>query len=409
MHLIEQYALSCGVKIDRPTVRSSFFPLPFDDYIIIHPSSGMPAKNYDYFEDVIDTISPYLKENNIKIVQIGGKNDHPLSNCHHLQGKTSLPQTFYLINNCSLLLGNDSFSTHVASGYNKKIVSLYSNTPKECCGPYWGDAKKQKLLESPIKNKRSFSPTESPKSVNQICSWRISRSILKLLKIKYKDLNYDTLYTGDQYWNRSIEIIPNFYEPIEIEGFPDSVNIRLDYYESPKDTVHFTKNTIKWIQNRPSHLIFKDELDLSPFSPYFSKLAKISFLISESTSPQYLRHLKSLGKNLDIFCEDPDLIKSLQLKYLNYGITLGEQGDKKNLDFTSSLCDNDYYNSSKILLSENKVYSSKASLDLGIERNSLSPEKIIDSKVFWKEHKHFKIYKKNAKTKKNNSGESRRE
>ena len=38
MHLVEQYALSCGVKIDKPAVEVNFFPLPFDKYIIIHPS-----------------------------------------------------------------------------------------------------------------------------------------------------------------------------------------------------------------------------------------------------------------------------------------------------------------------------------------------------------------------------------
>ena len=60
MHLVEQYALSCGVKIDKPQVETSFFPLPFDKYIILHASSGMPSKNYDYFEDVIETIYPHL-------------------------------------------------------------------------------------------------------------------------------------------------------------------------------------------------------------------------------------------------------------------------------------------------------------------------------------------------------------
>ena len=161
MHLLEQYALACGVKIGLPHVETNFFPLPFSDYIIIHPSSGMPAKNYDYFEDVIGLISPYLKEKGIKIVQIGGAKDTALSNCHHLQGSTTLNQTFFLIKNCMALLGNDSFSTHVASGFNRKIVSLFSNTFKECCGPYWGDPEKQALIQADTQGKKpSFSAKE---------------------------------------------------------------------------------------------------------------------------------------------------------------------------------------------------------------------------------------------------------
>ena len=62
MHLLEQYALSCGVKIDRPFVQCNYFPVPFDDYIIIHPSSGMSAKNYDHYSEVVGLILPYLNK-----------------------------------------------------------------------------------------------------------------------------------------------------------------------------------------------------------------------------------------------------------------------------------------------------------------------------------------------------------
>ena len=53
MHLIEQYALSCGVKIDKPHIETSFFPVPSEKYITVHASSGMESKNYDYYDDVM--------------------------------------------------------------------------------------------------------------------------------------------------------------------------------------------------------------------------------------------------------------------------------------------------------------------------------------------------------------------
>ena len=78
MHLLEQYSLSCGIKIDKPHVETSFFPIDCDKYITLHASSGMEAKNYDYFKDVIDLIHPHLESNNIKIVQIGDIKDKKL-------------------------------------------------------------------------------------------------------------------------------------------------------------------------------------------------------------------------------------------------------------------------------------------------------------------------------------------
>ena len=391
MHLVEQYALSCGVKIDKPFVETAFFPLPFDKYIIIHPSSGMPAKNYDYFQDVIDLIYPYLQKNDIHIVQIGSKKDTALDNCYHLQGTTKLNQTFFLIKNSLLVAGNDSFSSHVASGFNKKIVSLYSNSPKECCGPYWGDKDQQLLLQStPIGPKPSFSPNESPKSVNNICSWEISRSILSLLNIKFSDLSKKTFYSGSSYWNRALEVIPNFYSDVKVGGFPDSVNIRLDYRESITDLKHLLSNTLKWMSGRPVHLILRDEIDLNLFQPFLSGLQKISYSLSTRTNKDYVQTLKRTGKPLSFFCSDPEEIDEVQLMFLDCGVTLPPQGIKKDLDFDLSLCDNAFYKTSKMILSDNKIYSSLAYLEKGIEFSE--EENIIDSPLFWKEIEYFKLY-----------------
>ncbi len=398
MHLIEQYALSCGVKIDSPTVETSFFPIPFDKYIIIHASSGMPSKNYDYFEDVISTIKPHLDFKNIKIIQIGGSKDLALNGCYHLQGKTTLHQTFYLIKNCIGLIGNDSFSTHVASGFNKKLVSLYGNSPKECCGPYWGDKSNQILLQGKLNSiKHSFSPEEIKKSVNNICSWKISASILKLLGLNDKDSSsLETIYCGDSYWNKAVEVIPNFYKEIKPQGFPSSVNIRLDYTESLSDVSFFIDRTLEWMASRPTHLILKDEIDLNIFRPFFKNLAKISYCISPHTNKEYIKLLKKTGKPTSFFCVDPDSIDEVQLNFLDSRVSLSPQGIKKDLDLNLNLCNNAFYKTNKLLFSENKMYSSKAAY---LKDSQFSDkEEIIDSTDFWKEIEYYKLYRnKDAK------------
>ena len=75
MHLLERYALSCSVKIDKPAIEEQFYPLTQDRFIVLHASSGMQSKNYDYYNEVVDLIKPYLDRENIKILQIGSEDD----------------------------------------------------------------------------------------------------------------------------------------------------------------------------------------------------------------------------------------------------------------------------------------------------------------------------------------------
>ena len=52
MHLIESYATSCGLKIDKPYCSSKFFPLNIDKYITFHPFTK-EAKNLEQEKKII--------------------------------------------------------------------------------------------------------------------------------------------------------------------------------------------------------------------------------------------------------------------------------------------------------------------------------------------------------------------
>ena len=78
MHILERYALSCGVKIDKPQIYTKFYPNNFGKYITLQASSGMEAKNYDLYQEVVEILSPYLSELGIQVVQIGNGKDKKL-------------------------------------------------------------------------------------------------------------------------------------------------------------------------------------------------------------------------------------------------------------------------------------------------------------------------------------------
>ena len=53
MHILEQYAVNCGAKIDKPYIFKEYISIPFEKYIVLHAGSGMDSKNYDYYDDVV--------------------------------------------------------------------------------------------------------------------------------------------------------------------------------------------------------------------------------------------------------------------------------------------------------------------------------------------------------------------
>ena len=383
MHLVEQYALACGVKIDKPFVETNYFPLPFRDYIIIHPSSGMKAKDYDYYRDVIDLIYPYLQKAGIEIVQIGTDKDPTLPRSYTVNQKTSLGQSFYLIKNCMLLLGNDSFSSHVAGGFNKKLVSLYSNLYKECCEPYWGNKEKQLLLQAPRKGlKPSFAAEEENKVVNNIKPEEIARSVLSLLDIQHTLSSYETLHTGPLYQSRAVEIVPNFFNP-NLFNKDQGINIRLDYHFDPEIAS-------RWAFNHKSHIIVDKPIDPKYFQPLKDNLLKITVELAEGMDPEYILLLKNLGCEISLCTRDTQNLTSLRLQFIDWSVEELSYPSKKDLDIESQLCNNTHYKSSKLIFSNNKKYSSKSAWANDQEHSSA--EKIIDSPEFWEESEYFRIY-----------------
>ena len=385
MHLVEQYALSCGVKIDKPHIETCFYPSPVEKYITLHASSGMHAKNYDYYNDVVSMLRPYLDKKDISIIQIGQKDDQKIGGCIHYTGSTTLKQVSYLIQNSMLHMGNDSFSAHVASGFDKKIVCLYSVLFKECCGPYWGDPSDHMLFEPNTPNKKpSFSDKENPKTVNTIKPEAIAGAVLDLLNIKHGLYKTETIHIGSGYHLPSVAVIPNHIMPDSfMRGHP--VNIHAEEFLDEK-------NIIQWSRNRKIN-IFTDK----PISPQCLKairpsLNQINYEASMDTDVNYLKNLSKSGIPTKVFCKHEDIVSEVRLKLFEWDVDLFHKKTKNDLDNKEKICDNTHYKNSRILLSGGKKYSSKAAWQRGIE--GVEDAKVIDCPEFWEELNTIKLYNK---------------
>jgi len=378
MHLLERYATSCGVKIGKPFIYDNFFPLPFDKYLCFQPFSKYQSKNYDYWQEVIDIISPYLNEQNIKIIQIGVKDDRQFNNCLYLAGQTNISQAAYIIKNSILHFGADSFAAHIASGYNKKIVAIYSNNNIENVKPYWSEEKDVVLLKPEGGTiKPSYSAGENPKNINKIRAEDIAKNILNLLNIKYGKIP-KTIYIGEDYQNKTFELIlDKLINPSSIP-IPNPI-IRMDYlFNEQALNVMLKEKRCIIITNKP--------INIDLLKAFKANVAQIIYIIEEDNDFNFVKAMKenAIPYNLISYLK-PEILNKFKINYMDYGLIFDKTyntKDQTNIKDTDNLL----YISSKILVSSEGQFKSKFDW---LNKNG---NKVVDNKDFWKESSNFLIF-----------------
>lgn len=385
MHLLNRYALSCGLKIDNPFILEHFYPIPLSKYVIFQTSGKGNSRQYDYWSIVFKYIRTYAPE--YKIIQIGLESDQSVLDLDlDLRGKTSIKQLAYLIKNSSLYLGVDSFSAHLAGHYNKKIVSLYSYCYAQNSYPIWGDPKNKILLEVDWSTygKPSFSVQEKNKKINTIKPEKIAKSVLDLLQIPNDLDKVETIHIGENYHLPTIEIVPD--SPSLHRVFKDKIcNVRMDYYFDEKNL-----HTIS--QNCSVAIITEKEINLNLLANIRNKIYAMTLVVDENTSIDYIESLKSLGIKLSLIAKDSEKWQSLAEKFFDFNLEkekVLEKKDIKNIDKIDEKC---MFSSQKVILSRGKVYSDKCSWNNDLPKVQ-KYSNVIDDPVFWEESEHLYIYK----------------
>jgi len=390
MHLVEQYALASGSKIDKPYIYEKFIPLPFDKYITFSPFSK-PSKNYSYWKEVLSMLVPVTRQLGIHIVQIGSKKEEPFEGCYSLCGKTSINQAAYLIKRAQLHLGTDTFSTHLASAFNKKIVSLYSHSPTQNCGPYWSEKKDVILLESDRDGKKhSFSTEEKPKTINTIAPEKIACSVFSFLGVKTKIKN-KTIKIGPKWNNEFLEVIPSSVTNFSKEVPKDRHVIRMDYHYDEKvmeEQLNVNPGLIVTNKPIPVELLMKNK----------GKISQVIYLIrNEEYDADFPRDLERNNISNCIFSDlEGEALKKLKYSILNLNkpIMLIEKKDKKSLpNYENLKLDKLTFRSRKFIIKEDKIYPGRAAFLNDITINNFTPDPIpiLDQKEFWEEMDFFWI------------------
>tara|TARA_B100001093_G_scaffold170426_1_gene163245 strand:- start:6072 stop:7211 length:1140 start_codon:yes stop_codon:yes gene_type:complete len=377
MNLLERYSLSTGFKINKLVPDEDFYPVP-SKYITIQTSSGMESKNYDYYLDVLDTIAPKLKEMGYEILHIG-RDCKQYPHCVNLINQLNINQTFYVLRNSKLHLGNDSFAVHLAGLHDVPTVALYGPTTAINHGPHF--RKHAKLIESHRNGKNpSFSAQESPKTINYIKPEEVINAVFEKLGIE--QIESETIYIGSSYGHQVIEIVPNVaVNPQSIKGKVPV--IRCDYELNEE---MLCKNLSLF----QATIITDKETSLDLYQKFKSNIQEINFKVDMNSDLEYIKRLRKIGIPTKLWSDDKENIKDIRFRALDIDNVYMYKFEDVDIEIPEGA----KYKSYKYLLSDGKIYMSKE--DWKNNRPLEDPnqnvleiaEKSLD---FFKEIQHFRI------------------
>lgn len=385
MHILERYALSCGVKIDKPFILEQYYPIALDKYVVFQTSGKGNSRQYDYWLKVFQYIREYTRD--YKIVHVGLESDQSVAGVDlDLRGKTSIRQLAYLIKNSSLYLGIDSLSVHLAGHYDKKIVALYSYCFAQNCFPIWGKDCNQSLIEVDWTEhgKPSFSLNEKKKNINTIKPEAIAKAVLDHLGVA-NDLHLiKTIFIGPHYHNPTIEIIPDSAAyPIFIKD--KSCNVRMDY--------HFDEqNLVRLASICNINIVTSREIDINILNSIKQKILGLNVLASDKITENFLIKVNELGIKLSLSAPFDDQWPRLCEKFFDFKLEKDETVSKPKIKNKLEIDENCLFNSEKIIFSDGKVYSCKLFWEKKQPKLDRSA-KVIDDQAFWQESDYFYIYK----------------
>jgi len=397
MHIVESFALNSGSKIDKPYIYDSYVPLQWstDRYITFQPfgTAAFESRKYSYWEEVFDILRPIFNKENIHIVQIGASGEPQIKGTMGMMGKTTLNQSAYLIKNAMLHLGIDSFGVHVASGYQKKIVALYSNMIPENSGPYWSKGKDVKLISSLKDNEcPSYALQEDPKTIDRIKPEKIAKAVCDLLSIEYA-YEFETVYTGKQYAQKRIEVVPTNHIGNWKDFGVDSLILRMDkHFNESVCASQLEKCACSLVTDKPIRL------DLIK---YFKKsISELVFIINDSSHIDYLHSLKATGVNMFLMSHlDDESFNKLKLDYIDVASILNVPlmtKDKFLKDHNDIDFNNLYFKSGVTVIRDKAIYGTyspeeKTPMNYN---EGFKPLKFLDCQELWSDLDRLLILKK---------------
>lgn len=379
MHKLESFALSSCSKIEKPYIHKQFYPIVQSKFICVSQDSLDQSKTYDYYDDVLFHIHPYLAENGISIIEIGDTKNKKLFHTTQLKG-LNINQYSYILSKCDFYLGNLNLFASICGHYGKNIFCPSNNDYEESSSPYW-KTKESHIIYPKSKLKPLFIHSENPKTINKVNPENIAIKILDSLKIDHSLGKVKTIYSGENYCLESLDILPDDSLMPSVK-FESSVNIRMD----KEYNLNFLKSC-----NKLNKISITTNQVIPPEYLFFLKenIEKINLILSTSTTQREIEILESIGKPVQFFYKDKKSINDIRVKFIDKSIFEYPSFSKRDLNVKN--LNNLKFLSKKNIFYKNKLYNSYLSISLG--RNTSD---VKDSLEFWEDLSFYRIYKQSS-------------
>lgn len=387
MHILESYALQDNLKIDKPHIYEKYFPMATNGkYATLDVSSDDHSNKYDHWDMVLDFLQPHLKQIGVQVVQLGDKDDTQIPGCYIAVGQTDENQRAYVIKNSCLHICTNNLSLQIASAYNKRIVTLFSNSYYEQFKPYWSKDEDVEVLKS-YDDKPSFNPNENPKSINSIHPEKIAQAILRNLGKPYS-FEFNTLRIGSLYKKRRIESsLSNAIADIKSLGI-ETLIVRMDYNYN-------LDNLVKQLEICPCSILTSKPIPENILTKYKSKIIELIYFIDDDHDPSFVKRAIELGISTGMLSrESKEKVDGYKIDYLDIDkhinivpkLTIDDIEELKGANKKKI-----FYKSNKFLIHGGKAYASKMAIaaQQPIASFEHSFMQIIDHEDFWEEKDHF--------------------
>lgn len=387
MNKTEKMALQCGVKVRAPQIQTSYFPIKFSDYIVLDSRFKVPSAAYDYYDEVISSILPFLSQNKIEVVHFTQEGQPSLDGVHNYIG-LSKKQESYLVKGAKLVISNDNAAGYLAAIFGVKSITLHSIYYADNVKPLWNPQFQIHLESHRLGNKPSYGLNEDPKTINFIKPEQVAAKILDCLSIKHDLLDIDTIHTGKFYAQKITSIVPDFItDPSFLAGC--AVNINVDYLSGPinYEVIGF------WASGRKLNILTNRDLDIEFLKRIKQSIVSITVICSDQISEQFLKSIRDIGISFIIYCYDKDRLSQYRFSFFDFNVIEMNKMKKENLWENEKITSGCFYKSNKIILSKGKKFPSLAAYKLNkpLDNTELP---VILSEEFFEEAEYFRIYAK---------------
>lgn len=377
MNIVESFALSTGLRIDKPDLYCASFPLPFQEkYIVITTSTGVTSKNFPHWGWVLHLIKPALKKLGFKTVQVGGEKDETVNADVDLRGITNLHQMFGIIRGSACVLAGDTSVIHVAGAFNIPIVSVFSISHPSTSGAFFGDKEKHTYILPPYLNGRpSYHPGESPAVVSKVKPEEVANAFLKLFS--QPETEFKTIYYGEHYLNTTLITTPD--QIVSPQFMPNcALNIRYDLGGTEE-------KVLQQISLRKSQLVTNKPVSIPHLSSVCGNLISLLYVIDESHNLDFAKDIKKAGIPFKmVSLKSQEMIDSLKHLYFDLGVI-----ERKVLitEAPVTVSSKTKFLTKKFFHEGGKIYLSRAHAKIGksIDSENKNSDYIVDDPLFWED------------------------